>query len=455
MARATRDGRRLLSAWILSVAAHASITAAGLAIAHHVASRVGAGATTSSPVASVPPADTFEVELPPMASGSVADAPPAPTLAPVAPPRGGGEATPRPDTGHAGRGGSDEAPDPAMNLADQDDGILLGDAALSRLDRSQVQRLRTSRTRAARENWRASREPMELTFVAQGAAGRRPERRTPAATDPSAGGATGGEPTRHGAALGAPEAPAGVGEQAHAIGGPIEGAPRDSEGVGVRDGRAGHDHRASGAVARARPEAEEGTPSTPSSRQGKPSDTVDSEQEVATRMQSILHASTAGGARGVGVGGANGPGAAGSGGLGGQGSKARALGTGAGPGLDDAASDPRRIGYERAVRAKIHPLWANAFPKWAIAEGLQGTVVVTLAIRADGSLASAAITRPSGIPEFDANCQRAAQAAAPFGPLPAELGPTFRLAMAFDARNPAVRPKAAASRERRGAEPEP
>ncbi len=443
MARATREGRRLVSAWILSVVAHAAITAGGLVVAHHVATRRGAATPSGAAAVATLGDDTVEVELPSMATASSPEAKPAASTEPVAPARGGGEATPRPDTGRPGRGGTDTSTEPALNLADQDDGILLGDAALSRLDRSQIQRIRTARARAARENWRASREPMELTFLAQGFTGTRPERRPAAATDPSAGGGSSGEPTARGGALGAAELPPGVGESPRTPGSDTLGMERATDGIGVRDGRAGRDHRVSAAVPHARPQTEEGTPSVPSSKQGKPADTLDSEQEVATRMQSILHASTAGGASGKGVGGQRGPGAPASGGEAGPGSASHALGTGRGSGLDDARNDPRRIGYERAVRAKIHPLWADAFPKWAIAEGRQGTVVVLLSILADGTLASAAVSRPSGIPEFDANCQRAAQIAAPFGPLPGELGPTFRLAIAFEARNPAVRPKGA------------
>ena len=91
--------------------------------------------------------------------------------------------------------------------------------------------------------------------------------------------------------------------------------------------------------------------------------------------------------------------------------------------------------------SKVHPLWANAFPKWAIAEGLQGTAIVTFTIEADGSVSSATVSRPSGVAEFDANVRAAVLRAAPFGPLPASLGPRFRWSMPFVAKNEAVRPK--------------
>ncbi|KYF83747.1 hypothetical protein BE11_00470 [Sorangium cellulosum] len=95
----------------------------------------------------------------------------------------------------------------------------------------------------------------------------------------------------------------------------------------------------------------------------------------------------------------------------------------------------------RQVMAKLHPLWADAFPKWAAGEGLQGTVIVTFVIRADGTVGSASVTRPSGIPEFDENCRRAVLRGAPYPPVPPELGEIFRWSMPFEARNPAVLPK--------------
>jgi TonB family protein len=100
-----------------------------------------------------------------------------------------------------------------------------------------------------------------------------------------------------------------------------------------------------------------------------------------------------------------------------------------------------RTDYLRRVLARIHPLWRDAFPKWAIAEGLGGTVIVSFVISANGSVASARVTRPSGIPEFDENCRQAVLRGAPFEPLPPELGTSFSWSMPFVAKNPAVRPQ--------------
>src|SRR6185369_16728195 len=151
----------------------------------------------------------------------MAEPPPAPLQ------RGGGEGTPRVDNGSRGRGGTDTASDPALNLADRDEHALMSPEIRSRIDRSEIQRIRSSKKRESREDWRASREPMELTFLASGRRGNRtdrPERRTPSDRDPSAGARDQGAPHRVGGALGSAPLPPGVGIAARDVGGPNEGA---------------------------------------------------------------------------------------------------------------------------------------------------------------------------------------------------------------------------------------
>jgi TonB family protein len=435
-----RDGGRIASAGALSVAVHGVLGVVGAIV---FAGSLGGGTSAMAlapefeGAAEVP----IEIELPVVVDDGTSLSEVDPEN-PMAPARGGGEATPRPDTGNAGRGGTDAAEKPAINLADRDDRDLLTPEVRSRLERSQVQRVLSARARASREDWRASREPMELTFLASGRGGRRPERRRHSDADPSAGGREVGAPMRLGGQLGARAQGAGEGESPRPVGGAVEGRARASQGLGVRDGAAGSDHRESAQVALARPMVAQGTPSVPANVEGRPKDTVDSEQEVAPASQSIVHASTAGGTPGPGLGGqAGAKNETGSGGVAGPGSSAKALGTGKGAGLDTSASDARRMMYLRQVMTKVHPLWANAFPKWAALEGLQGTTIITFTIRADGTVASASVSRPSGIPEFDENCRRAVLRGAPYPPLPPELGPSFRWAMPFDVRNPAVRPR--------------
>jgi TonB family protein len=389
------------------------------------------------------PDDAIEIELPKVSGGSLlGDAKEAPTPEPEALARGGGEGLPRPDSGHAGRGGSDTADQAAMNLADRDDKILMSPDLMSRFDRSQVQRIKSGTERRSREDWRASREPMELTFVASGASdSTRPERRKESDRDPSAGAPLAGRAMKRGGDLGAEPLPAGFGGEAPRDPGSADvGGDRASVGAGVRDGAVGSDHRDSAKLAFARPSVQEGTPSVPANREGKPSDNKDSEQEVATRVASIFHASAAGGAPGSGPGGQSGQGATGSGGVNGGGSNAKALGTGVGPGLDNDPRDKRRTEYMRQVMSKIGARCLEQFPKWAAAEGLQGTVIVAFTIRADGSISAPAVKRPSGIPEFDENCKQSVARAAPFPALPVELGPTFSWSLPFTAQNPAVLP---------------
>ncbi|HEY4119968.1 MAG TPA: energy transducer TonB, partial [Byssovorax sp.] len=321
-------------------------------------------------------------------------------------------------------------------------GMILSREVLSRLDRSQIQRIKSARVRMSREDWRASREPMELTILAsgEGAEGVN-ERRTPARTIPSSGVRDSGNPARVGTALGGADEPAGWGDRPHDLGSSAPGAERASAGLGARVGAPGFDHRDTAEVPLARPMVPDGTPSVPAEQRGRPKDTLDSEQEVATAMQSLVHASAAGGAAGKGPGGQDGPGPTGSGGVAGAGSRATALGTGAGPGVDQDPRDKRRMLYLRRVMSKISPLWT--FPKWAIAEGRQGTVIVSFTIQSDGSVGGVRVQRPSGIAEFDESCRSAVVRAAPYPPLPAELGGSLHWSMPFDARNPAVAPRSA------------
>lgn len=439
MRRTTPERGRVASAWALSLAAHLALLAAGAALVAGLTGREAAEPPKPPPA---PREATLDIELPTILDGTLADDAVPPLAPPPAPlPRGGGERQPRPDARTQGRGGADTSRDLALNLADRDEQILLSPEVPSRIDRSQIQRLRSATRRASREDLRASRAPMELTFLAMGRTDSlRPEHRPPADRDPSRGARQDGIPVRAGTALGAATLPDGPGATRPSdAGGSTLGAAEPSPGLGVRDGAPGTDPHASARVALARPLVQEGVPSVPADTRGKPSDTVDSEQEVATAMLSIIHASAAGGATGRGAGGSTAPGPTGAGGLTGPGSRASALGTGQGPALDNALEDPRRSDYIRKLRAKVNPLWS--FPRWATAEGLEGVSTVTFTILADGSVTNVVVTRPSGIPGFDDSCKNAVQKAAPFGPLPPVLGQSFRLSLSFDAKNPAVLPK--------------
>lgn len=426
---------RVASAWALSVAVHVGVASGGAVL---VATSLADDAASELARARLStPERLVEVELPEVSAGlpleGVVESPELST-----PPRGGGEAIPRPDSGRAGRGGTDEVTGAATNLADRDDRLSLTRDVMSHFDRTQLSRIDAGRERRSREDRRASRQPMELTFLADGEHGTRRERRVAARSDPRAGVRGLGEPKHAGSALGVAPEPDGVGRSRVDPGSSTAGGPERVWGAGVRDGQTSADARDSAQLAFARPLVDRQTPSVPANDQGKPSDTLDSEQEVALAMQSIVHASTAGGARGAGRGGSLGPGPTGSGGLAGPGSQAKALGDGHGPSRDSL--DRRRTDYLLEVMRKINPLWQSAFPRWAALEGLQGTAIIGFTIRADGSVESAVVARSSGIPEFDENVRQAVLRGAPYGRLPSELGPVLRWQMPFTVKNPAVRP---------------
>jgi TonB family protein len=351
---------------------------------------------------------------------------------------GGGEGLARPDRDRAGRGGSRRADSAALNLADRNDGLTLSREVTSRIDRDQIQRLETSRERASYEDRRSTTHPMDLVFLATGD-GRLRERRPRAAVDPSRGALRAAPPAVRGSVVGAPREEGEL-EAAREAGGSSPGAARAAPGVGILAGSPGHDHRTSAAVSRGRPRVIEAAPSIPSDRTGSPKDTVDSEQEVATTVQSLVHASTAGGLLGGGPGGQDGAGVAGSEGIRGPGSRAAPFGGGSGPftGISDA--DPRISAYRRSVLAKIYPLWENAFPKSASLEGKQGRAIIALVIYSDGHVDGVRVARPSGVPEFDDNVRLAVLRAAPFGPFPPNIAaPSMNWKITFDMNNPAVR----------------
>jgi TonB family protein len=338
------------------------------------------------------------------------------------------------DQGRAGRGGDGVVREKALNLADQDDHLSRDMSTMTSLDAAQLSRIQAGKVRQSYEDLRASRDPMELTFVAMGKTGVAEERRPEAHVDPGPGSRAAARRSDLGASAGVAPQP-GEGPTPAVAGALVDGGPHRSAGIGFDRGR-GETESVALVNAKARPDVTRASPSVAALDQGRPTDTQDSEQSVSARMQSLMHASTSGGRTGDGRGGEGGGGAPGAGGAGGAVSKASGLGAGGtGPG------DVEKIGYLRGVQSKIQPLWANAFPKWAILEGLGGTAVVTFTIEADGSVSSASVTRSSGIPEFDANVKRAVLRGAPYGRLPSALGPRLVWSMPFVAKNPAVRPK--------------
>jgi len=380
------------------------------------------------------------LELPPMAESTLVAQANVATRDPIGevPRVSGGPTVPRIDTGRDGHGGDRTVSSAATHLADVDEQMQLSRGTINRSDRDQTQRIRVDTTRTTREDRRSSREPMELAFLSSGELARM-ERRAPSDHDPSRGALVSRTASAAGGALGAA---ARTGENVEGLAGTGHAGTSVAEpGHGVRDGVAGLDHRTGAAVTHARPDVAFAAVSVEAPNKGRPTDNVDSEQELAAKVQALVHASTAGGVVGTeGIGGSGGGGAAGAGGLLGAGSHPAPLGDGMGDWFDVTSTDPRIIAYFRRFHAKVDPLWVNAFPKSAIFELKQGTVILEVTIAADGTARVAwPPARASGVPEFDRNCADAVRKASPFDPIPPELGLTvLHLRAPFVAINPIV-----------------
>lgn len=429
-----RHRRAHVLSWTLSIGVHLAI-AAGIGWLAFRTLR----AREAAELAAAAPHPVAPLTLPEVSEGSLlADeviveegAPPEPA---------GGARTPRLDDGVRGHGGAGRAPSPAIHLNDRDEAITLTPDLVSHLDRDQQQRLRTASDRASWEDRRSTTNPTELTFLASGE-GQHPERRPLADRDPSRG-VRAAEPARAlGGAIGAEASPADGDAARVSVGASQPGTRTRSPGVGVASGRAGADHRASADAAHARPSVVTAPVSIPATEHSRERDDVDSEQAVAQAVRSIVHASTSGGALGAGNGGTSGGGPAGAGGERGPGSHAPPLGPGGGEWFDLDTHDPRLMPYFRSIHAKVQPLWANAFPKSAMLELKQGTVILEFTVERDGTArVSWPPIRPSGIDAFDRNCADAIRRASPFAPIPRELGRNrIRIRAPFTAKNPIVK----------------
>jgi len=350
----------------------------------------------------------------------------------------GGDSIAHVDTGSPGRGGDTRAADPALNLADRDERLRLSPDLLSRLDRDQLQRLRVARVRQSWEDRRATTHPTELTLVVTGV-GTLFERRAPSPLEPSRGTLKSEAASVRGGEPGA--SPTAVDDSGRKLGSTQPGSLEAAPGPGLASSRAGPDHRASAPIGSARPDVTRAAVAVAAVDRARPTDDVDSDQEVATMVRSLVHASTAGGLLGEGRGGTGLGGEAGAGGGSAAGSVAHPLGLGDGDAFDYWTSDPRLLPYFRRIHAKIDPLWANAFPKSALLDLKQGTVILEFVVFADGhATVSWPPVRPSGIDEFDRNCAQAIRRASPLPPIPRELGlPSVRIRAPFVASNPIVK----------------
>ncbi len=421
--------------WVASVALHVGLIAGFGWLALRSLEQKNARAATPAPRGD----GTIAVELPGVAEGTLqSDRPPDPK---GDPPRyfGGAQEAQLDDARH-GRAGVATSSDRPTNLSDRDEQMHLTSDLINRLDFDQQQRIRSAHDRETWEDRRASREPMELSFLASGK-GQRAERRSPTESDPSRGARASESPSVKGSAVGTPPIPDGELEQRTENGSEQEGSLASASGLGVHDGRVGLVHRAGAHVMRARPDVVLAAVSVPATRRGRPRDDIESDQEVAATLRSIVHASTAAGAVGEGSGGVAGGGTPGAGGRTGAGSTGRPIGPGDSEWWDLDTNDSRLLPYFRRIHQKLDPLWAHAFPLRAALDLRQGTVIFAVTISANGEARPEwPPLRPSGVPEFDRNCYEAIQRASPFDPIPAALGTReLHVRMPFDAQNPIVK----------------
>ena len=426
-------GKRRGLTWIVSIALHGAAMASLWAGAHRLASSP-AGQSDRSDRGAWPPTTTGDdsIAVDPTSIDAFDDSPHAPVANPVA----------RLDTGDPGRGGPSTAIAPAVNLADADEPMRRSPDLVNRLDRDQLQRLRVARARFSWEDRRSTTHPAELTLVTTGPGSVR-ERRTWAATRPNRGLEQPSAPSDRGvAASGSLVQPSDDPEARALPGGTRVGAIETSAGEGLPDSAPGlRDHRRSAPVGLSRPALVAGPVAVPAIDRARPLDDLDSEQEVATTVQSLIHASTAGGLPGDGEGGSGGGGVAGAGGLSGPSSAARPLRGADGDTVDYWTHDPGLISYFRQLHGRIDPLWADAFPKSALFDLRQGTVILDFTVFPDGRVSVAwPPFRPSGVDEFDRNCAEAIRRAAPFPPIPRALGAKpLHVRAPFVASNPVVK----------------
>lgn len=427
------------SAFATSVVLHAVGLAAGAwLLSRSLSAPAGRDAPRAQEVevtVDAPPA----IELPAMSAagqGEKPDPEARPRPARVLP--GGGERLPRPDQRRAGRGGSHLATQQALNLADSNDELMLDRDPMNRLDRSQVQRLQTADARRSLDDRRATPQPMELSFLASGS-GSLPERRNPSNVRPANGAFVGSLPAQRGGTLGGPAIlDPGRGPEP-SEGSAVNGSEAARTGQGSPFAAAGSRYQRDAAVALARPWVPQARAAVPAPERGRPHDTLDSSQEVASAVASLIHASSAGGRIAAnGPGGEPSPGRPGSGGTAGPGS--RSLATGDGPGLARSTGhDPALLGYFRGIVRRVDPYWRDAFPNWAIAEGRGGIAIIGMTLQQDGRVVSLRVVRGSGITDFDRNVIAALERAGPYGPLPGALGRgPVTVNVSFDALNPIV-----------------
>ncbi|WP_157069134.1 TonB family protein [Sandaracinus amylolyticus] len=352
------------------------------------------------------------------------------------------------DARDRGQGGDRTGAQRVIRLLPRADQVTLSDAPMNALGVGQTQRIETARDRATREDRRATPHPADDPFLASGD-GEHPERRPVARVDAAPGARVAPEAGTRGAPIAGSErvvtADSGStrgGTNEGALTTEPSGAASDSPGRGIVRGR-GARATESARVALGRPTVDEAAAATPSeSRDARVRDDTDAELLAARMMQSVVESTQRRGEEdGEGRGGARGLGAPGTGGGRREGGRARALGPG--DGAYDAldTSDGRYRRWFVETRRRIEN--AMVFPRERAMRMDQGTSVVELVVRRDGTLARAPrVVRSSGFDDFDGAAIAAIRSTIPFSPLPDDLVPgreSLRIRMPLEFSNPMVR----------------
>ncbi len=400
-----------------------------LARALPISSIVSSSALTGAPLAS-------PVSVPNDRTGQRAGAAGTASASAVALP-GGSTARANVDAPTAGGGGEATGAYEVVLLVSERAPVTLVDAPLNAADRSQAQRIDTARDRASWENRRATPHPADDAFLASGA-GLHRERRELSSVDPRQGARTApsesreGDPSSgeatsdgQGTATGSRADRAAVvtpGREAPAAGGSRGGArgtERASPGRGILEAT-GRRESARAAVATGRPSLDHGPAATTALQAGRVRDDVDAELLAASLFESRVDASRRAGLReGSGRGGTVGPAGEGTG-TGGVGGSAQPFGPGSG-GYDALdTSDGRYRSWLLSQRRRIEA--RLVFPRARQLARDQGTSVVRLTVRRDGSVATPPrVIRSSGFEDLDAAALLAVRESLPFAAIPDDL----------------------------------
>ncbi len=320
-----------------------------------------------------------------------------------------------------GERGDGRSLESARMLAARADGVNLDSRQLNSLDRTQEQRIRTSRERASPQDDRRTPNPADDPWVASGHGILLVRmRESPAMPGEGAlvapgAASTAGDPTVTRTAAPMPPPTIAMGSE-HRAG----AQPRLA--AGVRDGREGGAAQVAAPMAFQRPAVAQGHASTTADQPSlRPEDDTDAALLAASLMRAHVNATAQEGpVRAEGSGGVGGGGSPGSGGGLGRGGVARALGDGDGA-LSLDTGDARYVRYFGRVRRRIEQLTADAFPYDEALQLNQGTVIVTFVIERDGHVRDVAVQRRSGVARYDANV-RSALSSATMPPIPASLG---------------------------------